>query len=186
MINGLEPQLIEERDLRQLLGDADLVAVVHRPQRLARYLDELVVIHREVRTIAVRRAERRDTEHVGDEAEARAVPGPDQRAGTRQPLRFLVHIRLACELIRLILNQPVGPTDANRLRLLARPEIERQRSAVVHLLLIVRACLDLDLRSLGQLQILHASQRDPQPVRGRAPHGELLLIDVRISSPRQR
>ena len=80
MIDGDQADLVQVGDLAQLLDDADLVLAVTRHQRLAGDLDDLVVIDREVLTVACRRAERRDPEHVGDELVLLAVPGVDHRA----------------------------------------------------------------------------------------------------------
>ena len=82
----MQLDLVEVGDLAQLFGDAHFVGAVALAEDFAGDGDVLVVVHREVAAVAGARAERRDTEHVGDELEALAVPGEDHGAGAGEAL----------------------------------------------------------------------------------------------------
>ena len=90
MVDRDQLQLIDIGDLAQLFGDADAVFAIHGHERFAGDLNVLVVIDREVLAVAGTRAERSDAQHVRDVLELAAIPGPDDRAGSGQALRFLV------------------------------------------------------------------------------------------------
>ena len=83
MIDREQLDLIEIRNLAQFLGHADLVTSVHFFQSAAPGIGHvLVVIHREVPSIAIARAQRSHAQNVRDELKLVAVPGPDHGAGT--------------------------------------------------------------------------------------------------------
>jgi len=64
-----------------------IAPVVGRECR-ARNLDVLVVIYRKILPVARTRAQRRHTQHVGDELKSLAVPREDHRARAGKPVRF--------------------------------------------------------------------------------------------------
>ena len=110
MIDRDQLHLVEIRDFAQFLRDTHFVLPVHRLQCLARNLHVFVVIHRKIAAIARGRAQRRHAEHVGDESEFGSIPREDHGARAGEALRFREFDGLVDGLLRLILDQPVGPT----------------------------------------------------------------------------
>ena len=164
MIDGVQLDLIEIRYLAQFLGDVNFIAAVSGLQRGARNLHVLVVIHREVTSIAIASAERSHSQDIGDELELAPVPGPDHRAGAGQSLRFLIDVRLIRRLLDFVLDQPVGPGDANDVDGSMVSRVERQRHAGVELAAVESSSLDLDQRILSQLQTSHTLELNTDPV----------------------
>ncbi len=133
MIDGVQLDLIEIRHLAQLFGDANFIVAVFGLKRGAGDLHPLVVIHREVTSIAIASAQRSHSQNIGNELELVPVPGPDHRAGAGQSLRFLINVRLIRRLLDFVLDQPVRPSDANDVDGSTVSRIERQRHAAVEL-----------------------------------------------------
>ena len=102
-----------------------------RFQRLAGNGNELIVIDREIRAIAIGSAEGSDAENVGDEFEAGAVPGPDHGTRTGEALGFFVFVSLVRDLFDLILDETVRPCDANGIGGWIAADVERDRHAFV-------------------------------------------------------
>src|SRR5262245_7123381 len=109
MVDRDQLHLIEVGHLAQLFRDADVVMPVALAQHAAGHPDILFVIGREVLALARTRAERSDTEYVGEESELMPVPRVDHRAGSGEPRLFLVLDDLAGDLLRFVLNETVRP-----------------------------------------------------------------------------
>ncbi len=163
MIDRQQLNLIDVRDLAELLSDPDIVLPVDHRERLPGNRHVLIMIHREVRALAVARAQRRDAQHVGDELHFASVPGPDHRTGSRQPLRFLIRVSVIGSLPGLVLNQTVRPGDADGVDRRIIPDIENQRHARVPLLPVQIPGFDFDLGVLREFQTLDALQAHTNP-----------------------
>src|ERR1035438_10402518 len=164
MVDRDELHLVEIGNLAQLFGDADFIAPIHGLQRLAGNLHVFVVIDGEVTAIARGCAQRRHSKHIRDEAELTAIPGEDYGAGAGEALRFLILDGFVDGLLRLVLDQAVGPGDAHGVGDFVGIHAEQKRDAAVDALLITGAGLDLDLRAGRQLHILDAIEARQQPV----------------------
>src|SRR5437016_14636405 len=77
MIDGNELDLIDVGDLVQFLGDADRIGPRTDRERTGGNLNVLVMVHLKKAAVAGACTERRDAEHVGDEAERLTVPCED-------------------------------------------------------------------------------------------------------------
>src|SRR5262249_14543795 len=80
--------------------------------------------------------------------------------------RFLDGGHLVDRLIQLILDEAVRPGDADGVHALAGTEPEDERSSVVGLLLVAGAGSHFHLRANPGLQVLHAGERNLDPVAG--------------------
>jgi len=89
MIQCQQSNLIEVRNLSQLLGHADLVLAIAHLQGIARDRHVLVVVHREIPAVARTRAERRHAQYIGNKLKALPVPCEDHRTRTRKPRGLL-------------------------------------------------------------------------------------------------
>ena len=166
MIDGEELHLIEVGHLAQLLGNADIVQAAGSGQRATGNGDELVVIHGEVTALAVAGAERGYAQHVRDELHIAAVPRPDHGTGPGEALRFLIYVGLVGGLVDLVLDQAVGPGDADRIHGGGGAGVENHRHALIQLFAVEAAGLDFNFRVLRQLGGLDPGELNPYPVIG--------------------
>ena len=164
MIQRQQANLIEVGDLAQFLGDTDLVFPAPRLQRFAGNGDVLVVIHREVLSVAGAGAQRRDTQDVGDELEAFSVPGEDHGAGAGEARCLFDGGQAVHGHLSFVLDQPVGPGDADRVDLRTTTQTHHHRNALVGHLVVVGSRLDFDLRADRELRVLHAGKGKFHPI----------------------
>ena len=123
------------------------------------------MIDREVVAIARTGAERSDAENVGNELILVAVPGEDHGAGAGEALRFRNGERFQF-LMRLILNEAVGPGDADGIGIGMAVDREGERDAEVNLLFVIGAGFHFDGCAGGRFEIFDALQADGQPALG--------------------
>jgi hypothetical protein len=79
-----------------------------------------------------------------------------------KPGRFFVSESLAGRLMDFILNESVRPPDADGIDFPVTAQPEEQRLSEISALLIVSAGFQLDLRAIGQLEILCTHERRAQ------------------------
>src|ERR1700689_1994205 len=113
MIEGVQLDLIKIRYLTQFFGYVNFIAILYGLKRGARNLHVLVVIHGKVTSIAIAGAEWSHSQNIGNELELAPVPGPDHWAGAGQSLGFPIGMGLIRRLPDFVLDEPVGPRDAN-------------------------------------------------------------------------
>ena len=155
MIDGDELNSIEIRDLAELLGNADFVIAVARDHGLAGDLHVFVMIHGEIMAVTRTGAEGSYAKHVGQEMN----PAPVQvKIMGQEPERRCasLSVRLFGGLMNFVLDEPVGPGDANGLGFGGITHAEDDGLTEVSALLVMAAGFDFDLRGVGELDILNA------------------------------
>ena len=123
------------------------------------------MVHREVRALAIARAQGSYAQHIGNELHCAAIPGPDHGTRAREPLRLPIGIAAPRRLPGFVLDQPVGPGDAHHVHRSRRARVEQQRHTGINGLAVQRPGLDFHLRVLRQLEILDAFEPHADPVR---------------------
>ena len=162
VIDRKQADLVDVGGLAQFLGHSNVEESVPLGELVAPDRDVLVMIHGKVHAPSEASAQRRHSQHFADVLEPRAVPREYHGAGPREPRRFLDR-DLACLFLRhFVLNQAVGPCDANGVEGLGAAKPEVQRHAGIDLLGIGQPRLDLDARLAADGRALDSLEPDRQ------------------------
>ncbi len=128
------------------------------------------MIHREILPVSRTGAQWRDPQHIADESELLAVPGPDHRTRSGQLLLFFVVVRLIGSLLGHVLDQTIRPRDSYSIRRQPPAQIKEQRHAAINLLLIRCPGFQFNFGIIRQLQVLNTGKRHPDPLTLRDGH----------------